>query len=104
MLLFTIVSLLVLYALVAYIRRKTAKPNYNNKVVWITGASSGIGEFLAYEFNRQGAHVIISARNAKELERVKHSCPHPENAEVVPMDMADFKAVRKISEEVIGRV
>lgn len=64
MVLFTIVTIMVLYALVAYIRRKTVKPNYTNKIVWITGASSGIGEYLAYEFNRHGAYVIISARNA----------------------------------------
>lgn len=67
MILLTIVSLLVLYALVAYIRRKTVKPNYINKLVWITGASSGIGEYLAYEFNRCGAYVVLSARSVKEL-------------------------------------
>jgi NADPH:quinone reductase-like Zn-dependent oxidoreductase len=63
MILFAIVALLVLYALLAYIRRRTAKPNYINKIVWITGASSGIGEYLAYEFNRHGAYVILSARS-----------------------------------------
>lgn len=60
-----IVGALILYALVAYIRRKYVKPNYQNKIVWITGASSGIGEYLAYEFNRHGAHVVLSARNVK---------------------------------------
>ena len=44
-------------------KRKLAKPDYKNKVVWITGASSGIGEALTYEFCRKGAKVIISARN-----------------------------------------
>jgi NADP-dependent 3-hydroxy acid dehydrogenase YdfG len=90
MILFSIVALLVLYALVAYIRRKIVKPNYLNKTVWVTGASSGIGEHMAYEFNRHGAYVILSARNLKELERVKAGCEHPENAEVLVMDMADF--------------
>ena len=58
-----IFTLLVLYALVAYICRKFTRPDYNGKIVWITGASSGIGEYMAYEYNSCGAYVILSARN-----------------------------------------
>ena len=32
-----------------------------NKVIWITGASAGIGEALAYEFNKKGNILILSA-------------------------------------------
>jgi short-subunit dehydrogenase len=39
-----------------------------DKTVWITGASSGIGEFLAYGMAHEGAKLILSARNEKELE------------------------------------
>jgi NADP-dependent 3-hydroxy acid dehydrogenase YdfG len=56
---------------------------------------------MAYEFNRLGAYVILSARNVKELERVKASCKNPENAEVLPMDMADFKEVRRLTQKLI---
>ena len=38
-----IVGLLLVYALIAYARRKYVKPNFKDKTVWITGASSGIG-------------------------------------------------------------
>jgi short-subunit dehydrogenase len=38
-----------------------------NKVVWITGASSGIGEALAYQFANQGAKLIISSRKEDEI-------------------------------------
>ncbi|MBD2196420.1 MULTISPECIES: SDR family oxidoreductase [Calothrix] len=44
-----------------------------DKVVWITGASSGIGEALAYQFAHQGAKLIISARREEELQRVKQN-------------------------------
>ena len=46
---------------------------FRDKVVWITGASSGIGEALAYQFANQGAKLIISARREDELQRVKQN-------------------------------
>jgi len=48
--------------------------NFKNKIVWITGASSGVGEALVYKFHEQGAIIIISARRESELERVKKNC------------------------------
>ena len=44
------------------------------KVVWITGASSGIGEYLAYELAGVGCKLVLSARRKEELERVKAKC------------------------------
>jgi len=48
--------------------------NVAEKRVWITGASSGIGEALAYAFHRAGARVILSARREDELKRVQSQC------------------------------
>lgn len=47
-----------------------AKKRFEGKVVVITGASSGIGEACAYEFSRQGASVILAARNTDKLEEI----------------------------------
>ena len=52
---------------------------FENKVVWITGASSGIGEATAYEFAKEGAKLILSARREDELLRVKKQTGLPEN-------------------------
>ncbi|MDN6194835.1 MAG: SDR family NAD(P)-dependent oxidoreductase, partial [Alkalibacterium sp.] len=45
-----------------------------DKIVWITGASSGIGEEIAYGLAEKGAVLILSARRKEELNRVKENC------------------------------
>jgi short-subunit dehydrogenase len=61
-----------------------------NKVVWLTGASSGIGEALAYELSARGARLILSARRKDELERVKGNCAAAAQADVrvLPVDLS----------------
>ncbi|HMX05674.1 MAG TPA: SDR family NAD(P)-dependent oxidoreductase, partial [Chitinophagales bacterium] len=44
---------------------------FAGKVIWITGASSGIGEELAYQLATKKAYLILSARRTLELERVR---------------------------------
>jgi short-subunit dehydrogenase len=41
-----------------------------DKIVIITGASSGIGKALAYEFGRKGSHVVLAARNIQGLQQI----------------------------------
>ncbi|HEY0175768.1 MAG TPA: SDR family oxidoreductase [Pedobacter sp.] len=60
-----------------------------NKVVWITGASSGIGEALVYAYNNIGAKLIISSRNRDELFRVKGNCKNQINVHVLSLDLED---------------
>ena len=61
----------------------------SGKVIWITGASSGIGEALAYELNSRGNSLIISARRAKRLKEVKANCRFPDTVTIEPLDLAD---------------
>ena len=44
--------------------------NFKDKVVVITGASSGIGEALVYEFGAQGARVVMGARREEKLAQI----------------------------------
>jgi short-subunit dehydrogenase len=62
----------------------------SGKVVWITGASSGIGEALAYALSGRGARLILSSRRADELERVRLACAHPDGVRVIPLDLMDM--------------
>src|SRR5581483_4038731 len=75
---------------------------FTDKVVWITGASSGIGEALAYAYSAAGARVLLSARRTEELERVKGQCAHPERARVLPMDLLDMASFDERVREAIG--
>ena len=61
---------------------------FENKVVWITGASSGIGEATAYQFAKEGAKLILSARREDELLRVKKQTGLPDNQVLIlPIDV-----------------
>ena len=64
--------------------------NFINKVVWITGASSGIGKSLALELSRQEAKLIISSRNETALLKVKNECKNPEYVKIIPLDLEDY--------------
>lgn len=57
--------------------------------IWITGASSGIGEALAVALARPGARLVLSARRRSELERVAARCTAAASVVVVPLDLED---------------
>ena len=63
-----------------------------SKIVWITGASSGIGAELAKIYSHRGIKLILSSRNVRALERVKSECYYPENIKILPIDLNDFYA------------
>ncbi|XP_044517957.1 dehydrogenase/reductase SDR family member 7 isoform X2 [Gracilinanus agilis] len=66
----------------------------SDMVVWVTGASSGIGEELAYQLSKLGTSLVLSSRRANELERVKNKCLEISNLKekdilVLPLDLTD---------------
>lgn len=67
------------------------------QTVWITGASSGIGEALALRFAKDGARLVLSARRESELERVAVRCRDAGAAAdqvlVLPLDVTDWASL-----------
>ena len=80
---------------------------FSGKVIWITGASSGIGEALAAAFAREGATLVLSSRRATELERVRSGLARPSEHFCLPLDLAQsgsFPAAAAQVVEKFGRV
>lgn len=74
---------------------------FQDKTVWITGASSGLGEAMAKAFAEAGANLILSARNLRELERVKSECSGPGVKAIVPLDLSNISEFKdKVKEAV----
>ena len=78
---------------------------FANKVIWITGASSGIGEALTKNFARWGAQLVLSARNESELQRVRKECidagANSDNLLVIPLDVVDYDAMPGVVAKVL---
>ncbi len=66
---------------------------WDNKKVWIIGASSGIGQGLAIELNKAGAHVILSARNSDKLQHTQQLLPFPKLSDIIPLDLNNSASI-----------
>lgn len=76
----------------------------NNKIVWITGASSGIGEALAKSFAAEGAKLVLSARRKEELERVMKALKIPDNnVLILPLDLENSSGFNELAKQVIDK-
>ena len=77
---------------------------FDNKVVWITGASSGIGEALAYTFAKHKVKLILSARREEELARVKAACNLPDgDVMLLPLDVSDHSLSEAAERKAVER-
>jgi dehydrogenase/reductase SDR family protein 7B len=80
-----------------------AQSNLAEKVIWLTGASSGIGEALAYALASRGASLVLSARREDVLETVRCKCANPDRHFVLPLDMLRPESFAAATESVRSR-
>ncbi|MFV0571846.1 MAG: SDR family oxidoreductase [Xanthomarina gelatinilytica] len=72
---------------------------FENKVIWITGASSGIGKGLALELSKQHCKLILSSRHQEQLFNVKMDCIMQENVQVLAFDLAHYETMSLVVEK-----
>lgn len=67
--------------------------SFTNKIIWITGASSGIGKSLAIELSKYDVKLILSSRNITELKKVKNECKKSSTIKIIPLDLEDYNSL-----------
>ena len=75
---------------------------FSDKIIWITGASSGIGKALAIELSNQNAKLILSSRKNQELVLVKKLCKNPDDVKIVLLDLEDYTNLQSKVDEAIA--
>src|SRR3989304_9378667 len=77
---------------------------HNNKVVIITGASSGIGEAVAYELARSHFSLVLAARRESRLRKVaKKAAPRAAGVLVVDTDVSNYGEIKRLVRRTITR-
>ncbi len=76
---------------------------YKGKVIWITGASSGIGEALSQVLSKEGAILVLSARRENELQRVAKSLGASAQSMILPLDLSDTSNVAALAKQVADK-
>ena len=78
--------------------------NLSNKVIWITGASSGIGEAITYSLAKEGCKLIVSSRRVDELNRVRNNIKlNDEDILVLPIDLEQHQHTAEWVKHVIDK-
>lgn len=71
-----------------------------DRLVWITGASSGIGRAMAEEFASRGARLVLSARRENLLQEVLEGLDGRDDHLIAPLDVTDYSATREVAERI----
>lgn len=76
----------------------------DGKIALVTGASRGIGAAAALSLGKRGAHVIITARKARDLEAVEDAIHEAGgSATIAPMDLTESESIGRLAQAVAER-
>ncbi len=75
---------------------------FSDKIIWITGASSGIGKALAVELSNQNASIILSSRKKEDLLLVKNACKNPDAIKIITLDLEKHATLQAKANEAIA--
>ncbi|KAI1304115.1 Dehydrogenase/reductase SDR family member 7 [Halotydeus destructor] len=98
-------------SLMLHLAEKVGKPttSLQGKVIWVVGASSGIGAELAVQLAEVGTKLILSSRRAEQLEQVKAICLKKngrlseEDIVVLPVDLSDHGSLRDKFDQAVSK-
>lgn len=76
--------------------------SFSDKIIWITGASSGIGKALAIELSNQNAKIILSSRKEEGLKLVQNECKDPKAVKIITLDLEDYNNLQVKADEAIA--
>lgn len=76
---------------------------FSNKVVWVTGASSGIGQEICRQIAASGASLVISSRNEKALEELKLQLKNADKHFILPLDLEKSENFADLAAKVIEK-
>lgn len=76
---------------------------FENKTIWITGASSGIGEACAYLFAKEKANLILTATREEKLSEIQTVClEYGAKCEILPYDLSGLEGIPGLVEKALG--
>ncbi len=73
---------------------------FRNKVVWITGATSGIGEAVAKKLADNGTRLILSGRNVGKLQKLRETLST--SVEILPFDLSDARSIPGVVDQAVS--
>lgn len=75
-----------------------------NKVIIVTGASSGIGAQCAIDCSKMGARVVLVARNEERLKQTLEQCEEPSRHMILPLDLSSSEGLKEAIKDVVAKV